>query len=67
MGKVRTIGDRGDEAISRDGTVIDHSFGHGLLSHEVAKRDIRTCERMIGEMYLSTRASDVSPAIAMPT
>jgi hypothetical protein len=67
MHMVRTIGDGGDEAISRNGTVVDHSFGHGLLSHEIAKRGIRTCERMIGETYLSTRASDVSPAIAMPT
>ena len=67
MDKVRTIGDGGDEAISRNGTVIDHSFGHGLLSHEIAKRNIKMCKRMVGKKYLSTRASDVNPAIAMPT
>lgn len=67
MDRVRTVGDGRDEAISGNWTVIDHSFGHGLLSHEIARRDIRTCERMMGETYLSTRASDVRPAIAMPT
>jgi len=67
MDRVRTIGDGGDETISRNGTVIDHSFGHSLLSHEIAKREIRTCEKRRGETHLSTRASDVNPAIAMPT
>ena len=63
----RTIGDRGDEAIGRNGTVVDHPFGHGLLSHEIAREGIRACERMIEKAYLSTRASDVRPAIAIPT
>ena len=67
MRRVRTIGDGGNEAISGNGTVIDHSFSHGLLSHEITGRGIRTCGRTVGETYLNTRASDVSPAIAMPT
>ena len=38
MHRVRTIGDRGNKAISRNRTVVDHSFRHGLLSHEIAKK-----------------------------
>ena len=65
--EIRTVSDGGDEAVSRDRTVVDHPFSHGLLTHEITEKYIRTCEQMIQKAYLSTRASDVSPAIAIPT
>jgi len=66
--RVRTISDRRDKTIHWHRSVEHHTFSHCLLSHEVAavKSECMLYTVELNE-YLSTRASEVSPAIAMPT
>jgi len=42
-----TVGDGGNETIGRNRAVVDHSLSHGLLTHEITKRYIRTCEQTV--------------------
>jgi hypothetical protein len=76
-GGKRTVGDGGHETIYGDGSVEDHLGRHGLLAHKVAaqKGKVVVSEPVSGlsrerESVLTdlrTRASEVRPAIAMPT
>lgn len=47
--------------------VEDHPLSHGLLSHKIAYTRSSISSKCATRPYLSTRASDVKPAIAMPT
>ena len=42
-----TVGDGGNETIGRNRAVVDHSLGHSLLTHEITKLNIRTCEQIV--------------------
>lgn len=70
----RTVSDGRYEAVDGHRPVERHAFGHGLLSHEITASRIRSLPRYeagfkteTGKTDLKTRASDVSPAIAIPT
>ena len=77
--KRRTVCDGRHEAVYWDGPVEDHLGRHGLLAHEVAIGTHTEREKFMSEFSskfireklgmtdLRTRASEVRPAIAMPT
>ena len=77
-GTRRTVGDGRYEAVDGNGPIEYHLGAHGLLAHEIAARcgekegeaAFASAHNAVGELddtYLRTRASDVRPAIAMPT
>ena len=81
-GTRRTVGDGGYESVDGDGSVEYHFRPHGLLAHEItawySEQEVKKASaplsarlddfvREVGGTYLRTRASDVKPAIAMPT
>lgn len=64
----RTICDGRYKTVDRYRAVEDHLGGHSLLPHEITMRtDLYVCAVVkVEDTHLSTRASDVRPAIAMP-
>lgn len=64
----RTVSDGGHESVHGDGSVEDHFGGHCLLPHEIAEHGwVMDDDQNLKRAYLSTRASEVRPAIAIPT